>query len=166
MITWDSYFISMTYLVSMKSKDRSTRVGAIIVDSDNNIVSTGYNGIPRGVDDCVCERHEKPIKYSFYEHAERNAIYQASRIGVSCKNCRIYINFNPCVECARAIIQSGIKKVITHKEFNDFLPKDDNWVKSSNLSKQMFIESGVEFIEFSGKIIKIKPILGGKELKL
>lgn len=72
----------------------------------------GYNGIPRGCDDGVESRYDRPTKYLYTEHAERNAIYHAARHGVSLKDCRIYVTLFPCADCARAIIQSGITKII------------------------------------------------------
>jgi dCMP deaminase len=73
-ISWDQYFMSMAYLVSMKSKDKSTKVGCVIVGPDNEVVSTGYNSFPRLLNDNVAARSERPLKYMFIEHAERNAI--------------------------------------------------------------------------------------------
>jgi dCMP deaminase len=107
---WNEYFINMLDVVSSKSKD-TTKTAAIIVGPDHEIRSTGYNGFPRGLkyDE---EKVIKPEKYFWYEHAERNAIYNAARMGISINTCTIYVSHFPCVDCARGIIQSGIKKVI------------------------------------------------------
>ena len=109
-MNWIEYFREIATVVAKKSKDKRTNIGAVIVGRDNEIVSTGYNSFPRGINDNVPERQEKPEKYHWFEHAERNAIYNAARIGVSTKGCTIYLShWFPCVECTRAIIQSGIE---------------------------------------------------------
>ena len=79
-MNWDTLFMSMVYLVAMKSKDDSTHLGAVIVSQDNEIRSFGYNGLARGINDDVVERQERPEKYFWFEHAERNAIYNAGRM--------------------------------------------------------------------------------------
>lgn len=145
---WKEYFSNIAELVSTKSKDRSTRVGAVIVGLDHEILSTGYNGFPRGVDDAVDSRHDRPIKYFYTEHAERNAIFNAARHGTSLKGSTIYLNFSlyPCPDCARAIIQSGITKVVGVKG-KTFTGKGDHWKESFKISKEMFDEAGVEYTE-------------------
>ena len=104
------YFIKLADVVAEKSKDRSTKVGVVVVGPDREIRSTGYNGFPRGINDDIDERHERPAKYDWTEHAERNAVYNAARMGQSLKDCTMYFNWEPCpcVDCARAIIQAGI----------------------------------------------------------
>ena len=112
MENWDKKFIKLSKHISDWSKDKNKKVGAVIVDSDNIVLSMGYNGIPRGCDDTNECRYERPTKYLFTEHAERNAIYHAARHGVSLKGCKMYVTLFPCADCARAIIQSGITKII------------------------------------------------------
>ena len=90
-LDWDTYFMSLAYLVGMKSKDPRTKVGAVVVGPDNEIRSTGYNSFPRGMNDRVAERQVAPAKHLYFEHAERNAIYNAARMGQSLKGCRIYL---------------------------------------------------------------------------
>jgi len=109
---WDKKFIKLSAHISGWSKDKNRKVGAVIVDNDNAVLSMGYNGIPRGCDDSVESRYDRPTKYLYTEHAERNAIYHAARHGVSLKDCRLYVTLFPCADCARAIIQSGITKII------------------------------------------------------
>lgn len=113
-MNWDLFYISVAQLWSEKSKDRSTGVGAVIVGPDNEQRSAGYNGFPRGVNDIVDARHDRPLKYEYTEHAERNAIYNAVRVGTPVAGCRMYLNWwpLPCPDCARAVIQSGIIEVI------------------------------------------------------
>lgn len=112
---WDQYFMTIAYLAASRSQDSSTHAGAVIVRPDNTIVSTGYNSPPRGVD----IKHvptERPDKYYWMEHAERNAIYAAAKNEGGIDGCRLYVNFLPCADCARAIIQTGISEVIVHWE--------------------------------------------------
>jgi dCMP deaminase len=85
MMNWTEYFLNIAETVKLKSKDRRTQIGAVIVGQDNEIVSTGYNSFPRGIDDEVEERQQRPEKYYWIVHAEMNAILNAARIGVSTK---------------------------------------------------------------------------------
>jgi len=111
-MNWVEYFLSIAEQVKVKSKDKNTQIGAVIVGEDNEILSTGYNSFPRGLDDTKEERQERPEKYFWFEHAERNSIYNAARIGVSLKNSTIYLTSGlPCMDCARGIVNSGIKTV-------------------------------------------------------
>ena len=112
---WNKRFIDLCNHIAQWSKDKSTKVGTVIVDSDKRILSVGYNGFPAGVDDDVETRHERPTKYMYIEHSERNAIFTASRIGVSLVDSTLYCNYFPCPDCTRAIIQSGIKTVYYEK---------------------------------------------------
>lgn len=142
---WHNRFMEMAELVATWSKDASTKVGAVVVGENKEIRSTGYNGMVRGIDDNIPERSERPVKYDFFEHAERNAVYNACLIGASLKGCVIYVTAMPCPDCARAIIQSGIKMVITKK----LPPIDKNtpkgtWRDKVVYSEQMFKEAGVE----------------------
>lgn len=114
-ISWDEYFMGVAILASQRSKDPSTQVGACIVNDDNKIMSVGYNGFPRGCsdDEFPWDRQgdkESSTKYPYVCHAELNAILNAG--GNSLKDCRIYVALFPCNECAKAIIQCGIKEVI------------------------------------------------------
>jgi dCMP deaminase len=139
--SWDKYFIDMARFVATKSKDRSTKVGCVIVGPDREIVSTGFNGFPRGIDDNVEERHERPAKYLWTEHSERNCIYNAARIGVSTRACSMYMESPPCADCARAIIQAGITTVVVSTN-NPFANKPD-WKESIDFAIKMLEEAGV-----------------------
>jgi len=112
MTNWDLKFIELSKHVAQWSKDTNRKNGAVIVDDDNIVLSLGYNGFPRDCDDSIESRYEQPIKYLYTEHAERNSIYHAARSGVIIKNSRMYMTMFCCADCARAIIQSGIKKII------------------------------------------------------
>ena len=112
-MNWKDYFKNIAQQVKLKSKDKYTQIGAVIVGNDNEIVSTGYNSFPRGIDDNKQHRQERPEKYYWFEHAERNAIYNAARIGVSTKDCTMYLTCGiPCADCARGIINAGIRRIV------------------------------------------------------
>lgn len=123
-----------------KSKDRSRKVGCVIVNERQTDLVRGWNGFPRGVNDDIDERHQRPDKYAFTEHAERNAIFNAAAEGVSLRGTTIYTSLMPCCDCARAIIQSGIRRVVTFEPTEGYrsdLFRDD-------ISKTMFAEAGVQ----------------------
>lgn len=113
MNSWDIKFIELSRHIAEWSKDTNRKNGAVIVDDDNIVISMGYNGFPRGCNETVETRYEKPHKYLYTEHAERNAIYHAARHGVTIKGCTMYVTMFPCSDCARGIIQAGIKKLIS-----------------------------------------------------
>lgn len=112
-ISWDEYFMGIAVLSANRSKDPNTQVGACIVNSNNRIMSVGYNGFPAGCDDdeFPWERsgEELETKYPYVCHAELNAILNSR---AALEDCRIYVALFPCNECAKAIIQSGIKKIV------------------------------------------------------
>ena len=139
--------MELAFLISTWSKDTSTKTGALVVGPDREIRATGYNGLVRGVDDNIPERMERPTKYDFFEHAERNAIYNACLTGTSLKGCTLYATHSPCTDCARAIIQAGIKTVVTNKVIIDENTPKNTWRDKLEYSAQMFKEAGVEYIE-------------------
>ena len=100
---WDRYFMGLAVQAATLSKDESTKLGCVIVGPDREIRATGYNSFPRGVNDDRPERQGRPLKYKWFEHAERNAIYNAARVGVSLKGCVLYCAWPPCTDCARGI---------------------------------------------------------------
>jgi len=144
-IGWDDYFMGVSLLAADRSKDPSTQVGACIVSDDNRILSTGYNGFPQGCsdDDFPWNRDESKgeTKYNFVVHAELNAILNAG--GKSLVGSRIFVSLFPCHECAKAIIQAGVKEVV-------YLSDKYNGTVSDNASKRMLNAAGV-------KLTKIKP---------
>lgn len=126
------------------SKDQSTKVGAVVVGPDNEVRTLGFNGMPRGVDDRVTERHVRPEKYCWFEHGERNAFYNAARVGIPTNRCTLYIasfpaKFGPCDECCRAIIQCGIERVVTEIPQGDI----ERWRESFRRGSIMLAERGV-----------------------
>lgn len=139
-ITWDEYFMGVAKLAALRSKDPGTQVGACIVNDANKIISTGYNGLPFG-----CSDDEFPwgregdyldTKYAYVAHAELNAIL--NNPGTSLAGCRIYVALFPCNECAKAIIQSGIKEIIFISDKYDGTP-------AITASKRMLDAAGVSY---------------------
>ena len=111
-INWDEYFMGVAMLAARRSKDPNTQVGACIVSQEDIIVSTGYNGMPKGCsdDEFPWEREGEETKYPYVVHAELNAILNAN--GRDLRGSRLYVALFPCNECAKAIIQSGVKEVV------------------------------------------------------
>lgn len=144
--SWDELFMRHAYLIASKSKDTNTKIGAVLV-RDNIIISEGYNGIPRGVSDDVNVRDERPIKYFYYEHAERNAIYNCARNGVSTAGSTLYCVALPCADCCRGLLQSGVKSIVVHKQWDDvgINKNNDKWKESSTHSSVMLFEAKTDF---------------------
>lgn len=135
-----SYFLTLARHVATASKDRSTKVGCVLVVEDS-IASTGCNGFPRGIDDDNPTRHERPEKYYWAEHAERNAIYNAARIGTPLKGCRAYVTMFPCMDCARGLIQIGCTQIIAPAPD----PSDQRrWDEHFKRTKVLCKEAGVD----------------------
>lgn len=146
MNNWDRRWMDLASLVSTWSKDQSRKAGSVIVNERNVLVSLGWNGFPRGILDDVPSRHERPVKYLWTEHAERNAIFNAAAEGHPLKGCRLYVQMYPCADCARAIIQSGIQEVISiAPNWND-----STYQKSYQVTGKMLSEAGVSVRFFSG----------------
>lgn len=148
-ISWDEYFMGIAMLSAERSKDNSTQVGACIVNSDKKIISVGYNGMPTGCidDEMPWERDGETsleTKYPFVCHAELNAILN-SNIG-NLSGCTVYVTLFPCNECAKAIIQSGIKRVVYYS--NKYADTE-----STKASCMLFEKCGVKTEEYkkSGK---------------
>ncbi len=149
---WDYRFLELADTVAGWTKDGSTGVGAILVSPDRTIVATGYNGLPRGLDDERPERQGRPEKYFWTEHAERNAIYDAARRGVSTRGCKLYITHPPCADCARGIIQAGIVGVCFRVPSADFMIR---WIESAKKAAEMLEEADVdmEFIQLVEEVV-------------
>lgn len=141
---WHSYFMHLAEQVALKSKDSSTKLGAIVVGPDHEIRATGYNSFPRGINDDVPERQVRPEKYKYFEHAERNAFYNAARHGASLKDCTLYCAWLPCTDCARGIIQVGVAKLVV-KSFD--VPS--RWALDMATSVTMLKEAGVEIQNYA-----------------
>lgn len=144
------------YVAADCSPDASTQNGALIVDSENKIIACGCNRFPDKVTSKE-SRWERPIKYKFVEHAERNAIYFAARNGISLRNKTMVCPWAACSDCARAIIQSGIKKLVTHKQAHDRSPP--RWMDEIEIAFTMFNEADVDVVMFDGQICDEKTPL-------
>jgi len=150
-MNWDEYFFDIIESVLKKSKDPSTRVGSIIVSPDHEIVSTGFNGFPKRVQDVsnnlknIEARYERSQKLLFTEHAERNAIYAAARRGTPLDGCTIYVDWTPCADCMRGIIQSGIVEVVLNGRSESFNNEalQKRWADHIECSNTMASEAGV-----------------------
>ena len=142
-ITWDEYFMGVAMLAARRSKDPNTQVGACIVSDDNIIISTGYNGMPKGCsdDEYSWEREGADTKYPYVVHAELNAILNAN--GRDLRGSRLFVALFPCNECAKAIIQSGVKEVL-------YLSDKYKDTMGNLASKRMLDAAGVKYT-------KLKP---------
>lgn len=139
---WHERFLKLAGHISRWSKDPSTKVGAVIVDPSNrNLLSIGYNGFPKGIDDD--KRYlNRELKYPLVVHAEMNAIYNATHNGVSLKDSILYVHGLPvCADCSKGVIQVGIKMVVMEA---DVIP--DHWASSWECSKKIFDEARVEYL--------------------
>ena len=152
-LSWDEYFMGLAILSSQRSKDPSTQVGACIVDKNNKIISVGYNGAPIGYDDDKDMTWERDgdfldTKYAYVCHSELNAILN-SRVNV--EGCKLFVTLFPCNECAKVIIQSGIKEVI-------YLSDKYNGTKENIAAKKMLDTCKVKYREYqkNNKEIKIE----------
>ena len=136
-INWDEYFMGVAMLAARRSKDPNTQVGACIVSPDNIIISTGYNGMPKGCsdDEFPWDRTGEETKYPYVVHAELNAILNAN--GRDLRGSRIYVALFPCNECAKAIIQSGVAEVVYLSDKYDGTPMNA-------ASKRMLDAAGVK----------------------
>lgn len=144
---WNKRFLNLAYEVASWSKDTSTKTGAVIMTKNGEPVSFGYNGLPPDVRDDVPERNERPLKYKYYEHAERNAIYGATIANLS--DCVLYCTHYPCTDCARGIIRKRIKTVVVDAKHgtSGCTGFNERWNESFSESRIMFEEAGVEIIE-------------------
>ncbi len=152
-ISWDEYFMGVSHLSGMRSKDPNTQVGACIVSQDNKILSMGYNGFPAGCSDedfpWTKEGHDPETKYSYVTHGELNAILNYR--GGSLEGSKLYVSLFPCNECAKAIIQAGIKTVVYDSDKYCGTP-------ANQASKRMFDAAGVTYVPYSrtGRQIHIR----------
>lgn len=149
-LNWDEYFMGIAVLSSLRSKDPSTQVGACLVDPDNKVVSIGYNGMPRGVDDKSIpwgKGEGLDSKYLYVCHAEFNAILN-TRNGSALQGCRCYVTLFPCNECAKAIIQVGIKEII-------YLDDKYHDTVGTQASRKILEMAGVKLTKYEGRLPNI-----------
>jgi dCMP deaminase len=150
-ISWEEYFMGIAIMSSKRSKDPSTQVGACIVSKDNRIISVGYNGFPKGCSDneYPWDKEGSPLvtKYIYVVHAELNAILNAR--GKNLDGTYLYVTLFPCNECAKAVIQSGIERII-------YLDNKYDGTDSVLASKRMLLSAGVHVEKYHGKVAKIE----------
>lgn len=141
-------FMVFSRAAAALSKDRSTKLGAAILGSGFEVRAIGYNGFPRGVDDSKDARHLRPAKYSYTEHAERNAIYNAARVGTPLQGCRILLDspIGICCDCARAIINVGITQVVIFRRTDSDHARQQRWEEHDPIVLEMFEEAGVDIV--------------------
>jgi dCMP deaminase len=164
--SWDELFMRHAYLISSKSKDTRTKIGAVLI-KNNRVISEGYNGIPTGVCDCNEQRYQRPEKYFWFEHAERNSVYSCARAGIATKDSVMYTQGVPCADCARACIQAGITTIVVHKQWEDFeqMYYRDKWEESGKRSNAMFNECGILVRRFDGAL-NVLTMMDGKVIKV
>lgn len=151
---WETYFFDMCKTVSSKSKDPSTKVGSIIVGEDNEIRSTGWNGFARRVDDHISRYNIRELKYKLVVHAELNAICNAARVGTPLNGCSLYVYpLVICNECAKSIIQVGIRNVLmyapTLKDLENLSDNVKGWMETFEITQMMFEEAKIKYTVYT-----------------
>ena len=147
---WKKRYLNLAAQVGTWSKDPKTQVGAVIVGDKNQVISQGYNGFPRRVFDGKERYDNRETKLRYVVHAEANAIYNAALNGTKLADSTLFVHGLPvCSDCAKAIIQVGIKHIVIDSDYEE----DDRWTKSFVITKSMFEEAGVthEFISTKRK---------------
>ncbi|MEG0978358.1 MAG: dCMP deaminase family protein [Bacilli bacterium] len=150
-ISWDEYFMGIALLSAQRSKDPNTKVGACIVDSEHKVVSIGYNGMPRGLDESQLswnKGEDLDSKYLYVCHAEFNAILN-TRNGSALKGCTLYVSLFPCNECAKAIIQSGIKEIV-------YMENKYETNITTRASRKMLELANIKLTQYLGRYKEIK----------
>ena len=141
---WDQRFLKLAKEIATWSKDESTQVGSVIIGKHKKPLSFGYNGLPRGVNDDLAVRQTRPTKYYYFEHAERNAIYNSDN---NLEGATLYCTHFPCADCARAIIQNQIERIVIDKSFGSSSTWAMKHPESLEASIAMLTESGVTITE-------------------
>ena len=139
MTDWDKRFLKLAKHISKWSKDPSTQVGCVVVGPDREVRSTGFNGLPRGIEDNDERLNDREIKYPLICHAEENAIMHAARIGISLKGTMAYVTWPPCSRCTRSLIQAGVSEVVYPKD----LEIPERWQKDFDIASGMMHEAGI-----------------------
>jgi dCMP deaminase len=138
---WDQRYLGLAEEVAQWSKDPSSKVGAVAVGTKGQVLAQGYNGFPRGIDDSLTRYHDRDRKYELVVHAEMNVIYNATYNGVSLDGATLYVTGLPvCSECAKGIIQVGIRRVVM-KDVDTSRKWEDSWRKT----QEMFNEASIQF---------------------
>jgi dCMP deaminase len=161
--SWDEFFMRHVYLSALKSKDPRTKIGAVLV-RENHLISTGYNGFGKGINDLADRYNDREIKYSFICHAEFNSVLQCAKFGISSDKTILYTPGFPCAECCKAIVQGGIVEIVLHKQWPN-LTYSEKWVKSFKISAQMIEEAGIKVRVFDG-VLGMQGVLDGKVINI
>lgn len=148
MNTRDAELLAMAKAFAVHSTDRSRTVGCVIATRNGEVLTAGYNAFPAGVDVTVEARHDRPAKYLWTEHAERNAIYSAAKQGIALAGSTAYVPWFPCMDCARALIQSGVVRLVAYSP--DF--EDTKWGDEFRSVVTMLSEGGVQVEYAEGKM--------------
>lgn len=150
--------LKIAYNKAQESTNPSTQNGAILVNDEGKIVLSAINSFPDGVKETQ-ERQVKPLRHKFSVHAERNILYQAARFGIKTEGLTMVCPWAACSDCAQAVIQTGIKRLVAHKQALD---KSNDWQEDMDLAFIMLREAGVEVVVFDGKIGAGKILRGGE----
>lgn len=151
---WVSYFMNIARVVATKSKDPSTKVGCVVVDTaTKRIMATGYNGFPPGVNEDK-SRWERPTKYDFVTHAEQNCIAAAARFGICLTGATMFVTLHPCVDCAKLIASAGISNIVFIESELE-RKQDRDWITHLENAKAIFRESNITLIA----VTEVKPIV-------
>lgn len=159
---WDSYFMALAFVASTRSKDQETKHGAVIVNTRNVILGTGYNSFVKGINDAKMPA-TRPNKYPYMIHAEQNAIFNCSVLPVNCGGGKIYITGMPCNHCLQSLIQVGIKAIYIAKRRGTMLEnEEDDKIKKQILSMSdvFILERDIDFSwvkDLGESLIKLKP---------
>lgn len=157
-------YLKIAYETALKySTDKSTQNGAVLVSPDGHFLCSAANHFPTGVQE-TAERWERPLKYSYVEHAERNVIYMAARLGFKTENATMYCPWFACADCGRAIIQAGIKRVIGHVVHEEQSTHKD-WLGTIAIALKMFDEAGIQYEYVEEKIGGIDILRNGAIIK-
>lgn len=159
---WNEYFFRHVFLAASKSKDSSSRIGAVIV-KDGMVVSEGYNGFPREVLELPERTDNRDMKLTYTVHGEHNSILNCARVGISTVGATMFTNAFPCDQCMKAIIQAGIKHIVVHAGAHELFYRrasTSNWHASHDNSKLMAQEAGVQVDYWEGNL-GLEVLVGG-----
>ena len=141
-IKWDKKYLELSRTIGSWSKDPSSKIGCVAIGSKGQVLAQGYNGFPRGIEDKAIRLESRELKYKYVVHAEMNCIYNAGYNGTSLDGSTMYVTGLPvCSECAKGLIQVGVKRVVMPYVEN----MDERWKDSWEMTKLMFDEAGIEY---------------------
>ena len=152
--------MSMAFLTALRSSDPSTKIGAVIIDKDLTVVSTGYNGMPRGMEITDEQWNDKDFKYKMVVHAEANAIFNAGRQGKSLKDTTLFLNWFPCLDCMKIIVQSGITDICYYRNDSNV----GKWQYSFADALRLAEIAGLKLRKFEGQIPNLPLFRSGEIL--